>query len=58
MSDVYTFLNGDNVITWFTSSNVTAEEGAEYLLSATIKSHNEYKGEKQTIITRAKVKEM
>lgn len=58
MSDVYTFLNGDNVITWFTSSNVTAEEGAEYLLSATIKSHSEYKGEKQTIITRAKVKEM
>ena len=57
-SDIYTFMNGDNVIVWFTSSNTDLEEGKEYLLSATIKAHNEYKGEKQTTITRAKVKEV
>ena len=56
-SDIYTFMNGDNVIVWFTSSHTDLEEGKEYLLSATIKTHNEYKGEKQTTITRAKVKE-
>lgn len=56
-SDIYTFMNGDNVIVWFTSSHTDLEEGKEYLLSATIKVHNEYKGEKQTTITRAKVKE-
>lgn len=57
-SDIYTFMNGDNAIVWFTSSNTNLEEGKEYLLSATIKAHNEYKGEKQTTITRAKVKEV
>ena len=57
-SDIYTFMNGDNVIVWFTSSNTDLEESKEYLLSATIKAHNEYKGEKQTTITRAKVKEV
>ena len=57
-SNIYTFMNEDKVIVWFTSSNIKLEEGKEYLLSATIKAHNEYKGEKQTIITRAKVKEI
>ena len=57
-SDIYTFMNGDNVIVCFTSSNIGLEEGKEYLLSATIKAHNEYKGEKQTVVKRIKVKEV
>lgn len=57
-SDIYTFMNGYNVIVWFTSSNINLEEGKKYLLSATIKAHNEYKGEKQTVVKRTTVKEV
>lgn len=57
-SDIYTFMNGNNVIICFTSSNINLEEGKEYLLSATIKAHNKYKDEKQTVVKRIKVKEV
>lgn len=57
-SNIYTFMNGDNVIVWFTSSNPHLEVEQSYLLSATIKTHSEFRGEKQTIITRAKAKEI
>jgi hypothetical protein len=57
-SNIYTFMNGDNIIVWFTSSNPHLEVEQSYLLSATIKTHSEFRGEKQTIITRAKVKEI
>lgn len=40
-----------NVATWF-SSNKSLEEGETYQLKATVKEHNEYKGEKQTVLTR------
>lgn len=57
-TDVITMMNEDNIISWFTSSNISdLEVGKEYLLSATIKEHGEYKGERQTVITRAKLKE-
>lgn len=56
-SNIYTFMNGDNIIVWFTSSNPHLEVEQSYLLSATIKTHSEFRGKKQTIITRAKVKE-
>lgn len=54
-SNIYTFMNGDNVIVWFTSSNIGLEEGKEYLLSATIKAHNEYRGKKQTVVKNCKL---
>lgn len=57
-SNIYTFMNGDNIIVWFTSSNPHLEVEQSYLLSATIKTHSEFRGKKQTIITRAKVKEI
>lgn len=57
-SNLYRFKNGENIINWFTSTNVSAVEGGQYLLSATIKKHDEYKGEKQTVVTRAKLEEV
>lgn len=57
-SNIYTFMNGDNIIVWFTSSNPHLEVEQSYLLSATIKTHSEFRGKKQTIITRAKAKEI
>lgn len=56
-TNVITFLNNDNVITWFTSSNISnLEQGKEYLLTATVKEHTLYKEEKQTVVLRAKLK--
>jgi hypothetical protein len=43
-----------NEYTWFASSECL-EQGQTYTLKATVKAHDEYKGTKQTIITRAKV---
>jgi hypothetical protein len=49
-------MNEENILSWFTSSNISdLEVGKEYWLSATVKEHSEYKGEKQTILTRCKV---
>lgn len=57
-SNIYTFMNDIDELVWFTSSNINLEEGKKYLLSATIKAHNEYKGKKQTVVKRTKVKEV
>ena len=54
-TNVITFLNGDNILIWFTSTSPKFAVGESCLLSATIKDHKEYKNEKQTIITRAKL---
>jgi len=67
-SFVYRFTDyQDNVFTWFTSSRPENEEYTDYdknrqlyrtrdlkSIKGTIKDHNEYKGEKQTILTRCK----
>lgn len=45
-----------NVFTWF-ASGTNLDEGKWYEMKATIKGHDEYQGVKQTVITRAKVKE-
>lgn len=47
--------NGD-IIVWNTFSYLSdkAEHDGEYHFTATIKEHSEYKGEKQTVITRPK----
>lgn len=57
-TDVVSMVSGENQLTWFTSSNISSlEVGKEYLLSATIKEHGEYKGEKTTTVVRARFKE-
>lgn len=54
-TNIITFLNGDNVIVWFTSTDAKFSVGESCYLSATVKEHNEYAGEKQTVVTRAKL---
>ena len=57
-SQVVKFKDEDgNVLTWFTAVNIPVEIGSSCLLSGTIKNHDEYKGEKTTILTRCKIKE-
>ena len=56
-TNVITFVNGDNILTWFTSSDISNyEKGEKYLLSATVKEHKLYKDEKQTVLLRVKLK--
>lgn len=52
-SHLYTILDSDgNVFKWF-ASNPILEVGQTYDLKATVKKHEEYKGQKQTLINRA-----
>ena len=55
---IYTFLYGENVLVWMTSSCKEAEVGDHFLLTGTIKSHDEYKGVKQTKLSRCILKEV
>ena len=56
-TNVITFVSGNDILTWLTSSNVSDyEEGEKYLLSATVKEHSTYKDEKQTLLLRVKLK--
>lgn len=55
---IHTFKDPDgNVLIWKTSSRSLSnlEEGDAVQLTGTVKDHNEYKGEKQTVLTRCKV---
>ena len=54
-TNIITFLNKENVITWLTATEIKYAVGESCYLSATIKEHKEYNGEKQTVITRAKL---
>lgn len=53
---IYNFIDEEgNKYTWFSSKNMKLEEGNEYKVNGTVKKHQEYKGEKQTVITRCKI---
>jgi hypothetical protein len=43
-----------NILTWFASGGKSYEKGGKVNLKATVKAHDEFKGVKQTVITRAK----
>ena len=50
-----------NIIVWYAamaSYSYTLETGKEYQMKGTIKDHKQYRGENQTIITRAKLEEV
>ena len=49
------FKNGYNTIVWKTSSYNEFEEGKEYSICGIVNEHKEYRGDKQTILTRCKV---
>lgn len=44
-----------NVYTWFTSGRADMNEERTYSLKMTIKAHDEYQGQKQTVVTRCKI---
>lgn len=52
---MYIFNSNGNKLVWFTSSNPDINVDEEYTITATVKKHEEYKGTKQTIVTRVKV---
>lgn len=45
-----------NTLVWKTSSFQEIEEGNTYEIKGKVKEHSEYKGDKQTVITRCKLK--
>ena len=55
-SHIYTFLSGENVIVWITSSCQSFEKGEIVFLTGTVKEHSEYKGIKQTKMSRCIIK--
>ena len=56
---IYSFKddNGNQII-WKSTTYIEQDYGTRFILSGTIKAHNEYRGIKQTILTRCKLKEM
>ena len=53
---VYTFRDAQgNALVWKTSGGLDIEEGQQVHLKGTIKAHDEYKDEKQTVLTRCKI---
>lgn len=54
---IYKFRAGDNLVTWFTTSSklYSTEEGTQVTVTGTVKKHEEYREEKQTVLTRVKV---
>lgn len=54
---VYTFRDEQgNALVWKTGKGLVYENGTKVHLAGTIKNHDEYDGEKQTTLTRCKVK--
>jgi hypothetical protein len=45
-----------NAFSWITGNKVESSEGTKLTVDATVKDHKVYKGTKQTVLTRAKVK--
>lgn len=53
---IYKFADQDgNTLVWKTAKCLDLEEGREYIVKGKIKEHNEYKGDKQTVLTRCKI---
>ena len=53
---IYTFVCGEDVLVWMTSSYKDIEKGEHLLLTGTVKDHKEYRGIKQTILSRCIIK--
>lgn len=54
---IYKFVDDDdNVLVWKTTSIIGVEVGEQITLVGTVKDHQEYRGEKQTVLTRCKSK--
>jgi hypothetical protein len=44
-----------NILVWFTTTNPQKEIGSTITVTGTVKRHSEYKGTKQTELTRCKL---
>lgn len=54
--EVFTFTDqAGNALVWKTSSFPQLDEGNQYRVRGTVKEHCEYRGERQTVLTRCKV---
>ena len=53
---IYTFAYNEDVLVWMTSSCKDIEVGEKLLLTGTVKEHSEYKGIKQTKMSRCIIK--
>lgn len=53
VTHIYKFLIGDSVLVWKTGVSIETEKVTR--IRGTIKEFNEYKGEKQTVLTRCKI---
>lgn len=55
---LYTFADdAENCFVWFASKPIVCEVGGKITLRATVKCHKEYRGIKQTVVTRGKIVE-
>lgn len=56
LTHIYFFHDeNDNVLIWKTTNWLEIEEGETISIKGTVKDHNEYRGVKQTVLTRCKV---
>ena len=56
LNHIYKFADDNgNTFTWKTGKWLELDKGTQYTVKGTIKDHNEYKGDKQTVLTRCKV---
>lgn len=59
VTNLHTFKDEQgNVLTWKTANFIEADYGAQLTIKGTIKDHAEYKGTKQTVLTRCKIEEV
>lgn len=56
---IYKFLTDEgNSCTWFASKNNSLQVGKKYSINGVVKAHNEFKGVKDTVLTRCKLSEV
>lgn len=59
LTNIAKFVTENNEeLNWWTTTTISAEAGSTVLISGTIKDHTEYKGNKITLVSRCKVKEI
>lgn len=52
---IYKFKAGNDILVWNTTSFQDLEQGKHYMVRGTVKEHSEYRGEKQTALSRCKI---
>lgn len=57
-SNIHIFANDINYFVWFTKCEVELEKNEEVVISGTVKTHKDYNGLHQTVVTRLKYKKV